>query len=233
MLFSSSGASLRGTTPRNVAMRTLIPTLLLVVAGGLAAAETPAPSPLPAPAGGAEAKPAAKPALTLADLPEAVRTAVQKQLDGAEVERLKAEEKKGETSYTARWTKDGVRNEARFAADGRVLKLKAERKGKDGEVSIAALPEAVRKAIEARSAGGKVAEVEQEEEKGKMVYAVEIQRAADRLELELSAEGTILEEKVKGAEEKKGGEEKKGKEGKEKAHVPVPMPAPAPAPAAP
>ncbi len=188
-------------------MRHLIASLLLITAGGLAAADGPAPPVVEAP----KSAPAAKPALTLEDLPEAVRAALQKQADGAAIEKIKADERGGEKVYSARWTKDNVRNEVRLAADGRLLKLKAERKGKDGSVSLDQLPEAVRTAVTARLADGKVAEVEQEDEKGKMVYSVEIARANDRLELEISADGVILEEKVKVPEAKKEKGEKSGK----------------------
>ncbi len=197
-------------------MRNLIASLLLVAAGGLAAADVLPPiaeTPKPAPA--------AKPALTLAELPEAVRTAMQKQADGAIIEKIKADERDGEKVYSARWTKDNVRNEVRLTAEGRLLKLKAERKGKDGNVSLDHLPEAVRAAITARLADGKVAEVEQEDEKGKMVYNVEIARANDRLELEIAADGAIVAEKVKVAEAKK---EKDGKGGKPAGEV-APKPA--------
>jgi uncharacterized membrane protein YkoI len=180
-------------------MRNLIASLLLITAGGLAAADgaTPPASDAPKPA------PAAKPAVTLEQLPEAVRAALLKQADGATLEKLKIDERGGEKSYSARWTKDSVRNEARVTADGRLLKLKAERRGKDGSVSIDHLPEAVRAAITARLADGKVAEVEQEDEKGVMVYSVEIARANDRLALEIAADGVITEEKVKVPEAKK------------------------------
>ncbi len=182
-------------------MRNLLASLLLIAAGGLAAADVPAPAPAPVDA----PKPiqAPKPALTLEDLPEAVRAAVLKQADGTTVEKIRADERGGEKVYTARWTKDSVRHEVRLASDGRLLKLKAERKGKDAVVTLERLPEAVRNAVNARLAGGQVIKIEQEEEKGKMVYSVEIARAADRLELEISAEGTILDEEVKSLEGKK------------------------------
>jgi len=179
-------------------MRNLL-AFLLITAGGLAAADgaTPPVGEAPKPA------PAAKPAVTLEQLPEAVRAALLKQADGATLEKFKIDERGGEKSYSARWTKDSVRNEVRVTADGRLLKLKAERKSKDGSVSIDHLPEAVRAAITARLADGKVAEVEQEDEKGVMVYSVEIARANDRLALEISADGVIAEEKVKVPEAKK------------------------------
>jgi uncharacterized membrane protein YkoI len=192
-------------------MRNLIASLLLVAAaGGLTAADGATPPLVPAP----KPAPVAKPALTLEELPEAVRTALQKQADGAAIEKIKAEERGGEKVYSGRWTKDGVRNEVRLAADGRLLKLKAERKGKDASVSLDHLPEAVRKAVQARLADGKVAEVEQEDEKGKMVYSVEIARANDRLELEISADGVIMDEKVKTPEAKKEKGEKGEKDEK-------------------
>lgn len=208
---------------RHVLATVLLTACALGVSAGEALAPVPAPEPKPAPA----AKPAA---LTVADLPEAVRTALEKQADGATIERIKAEDKGGVKSYSARWTKDNVRNEVRLAADGRLLKLKAERKGKDGVVAIDQLPEAVRTAITARLGDGKVAEVEQEDEKGKMVYSVEIARAVDVLELEISAEGTIIKEEVKPITEKKKGDTgekgKKGDKGDKKDGEAVPAPVP-------
>jgi hypothetical protein len=181
-------------------MRNLLASLLLITAGGLAAADGAAPPVGETP----KSAPAAKPAVTLEEMPEAVRAALLKQADGATLEKLKIDERGGEKSYSARWTMDNVRNEVRVTADGRLLKLKAERRGKDGSVSIDHLPEAVRAAVTARLGDGKVAEVEQEDEKGVMVYSVEIARATDRLQLELSADGVILDEEVKVPEAKKG-----------------------------
>ncbi len=218
-------------------MRHLLLSVLILAGSGLTAGDAaPAPAPVPAPAP-AQAPAAKPPALTLADLPEAVRTVMLKQADGATVERIKAEERGGEKTYGARWTKEQVRHEIRLGADGRVLKLKAERKGKDGKLTLESLPEAVRAAITARLDGGTVVEIEQEDEKGKTVYGVEIQRAADRLELELEADGTVTEEEVKplegkkpkASEEKKAKPEMEDKDGKG-AHGDQPAPAPVPAP---
>ena len=97
-------------------MRHLLASVLLIAgASGLLvagdAAPAPAPAPVPAP------KPAKPPALTLADIPEAARTVVEKQADGAKVERVKAEERGGEKSYSAHWTKDDVRHEIRHRVE--------------------------------------------------------------------------------------------------------------------
>ncbi len=185
-------------------MRTLIPALLILcAAGGLTAAEPATP-----PKDGAKA---AKPApLTVADLPAAVKTAMEKQADGATLERIKANESGGEKSYTARFTKGDVRSEVQVGADGRLLKMKAERKSTEASVALDNLPEAVRTVVAARVGDGKVAEVEQEVDDGKMVYNVEIAKGTDMLTLQVSADGTITKDETKPAEVKKA----KGADGK-------------------
>lgn len=161
-------------------------------------------------------KPAAKaPALTVNDLPPAVKAAAEAQAAGAAIDKVRVDEKNGEKAYAVRFVRDNVKTEVKFNAEGKVLRLRAERGSKEGSVPTTGLPAAVQTAVATKLNDGKVVQIEERTEKDKQVYRVDIEGPAGRLQLEIDAAGTILKErkpedmKRKDGEGKKDGEHKK------------------------
>lgn len=175
---------------------------------------------LPAADDGQQPKPekAAKaPALTVDDLPAAVKSAAEAQAGGAAIERVRADERGGEKTYSVRFTRDGVRTEVRLGVEGKVLRVRAERGGKDASLPTTGLPAAVQTAIAVKLNGGKVARIEQEQEKDATLYTVDIEGASGRLQLTIDANGTVVSERQRKPDEarprKEDGAAKHGKEG--------------------
>lgn len=178
-------------------MSRIATTLLLITASCAFAGEAVAPKPV-APATPTAAPAAATPGtLTLADLPAAVRSAFEQQADGAVVERIRIDERNGEKTYSARWTRADVRSEARIAGDGKILKLTAKRNGKGGSVGIDRLPEAARTIVTSRVGDGRIVEVQEEVEKGVVTYEVDIERSDAKVSIEFDAAGQIEEERTR------------------------------------
>lgn len=105
-------------------MRKLFTTLLL--SGGLAV--------VTAPKGWAEKKKTdeQEETVALADVPPAVRATIEKEANGAHLKKIEqSTSKKGQVVYELEIVKSGQQYEILIAADGTVLKRKAEKPGED------------------------------------------------------------------------------------------------------
>ncbi len=92
-------------------------------------------------------------------LPAAVRQAVEKETRGdgvrpsAVIKNVSKETENGKTVYEVETTVDGRTRDIVFAADGAVLVV-------EEQASLDSIPEAARRAIEKRAAGGRISTVE-------------------------------------------------------------------------
>lgn len=68
--------------------------------------------------------------------------------------------------------------------------------GKEVKVAKTDLPEAVRATLEKEAPGATIEEIEMEEEDGKVVYEIEVEIDGKEIELEIAADGTLLEKEV-------------------------------------
>ncbi len=83
---------------------------------------------------------------------------------------------------------------------------------KEEAISIEQLPAAVRTALEAKTAGCTIVEIEKESEDGKVVYEAEYKTAdGKKCEIELSEDGTILEEEDADEDDEDDGDEEEVK----------------------
>jgi hypothetical protein len=191
----------------------------LAIAILCAAIALPAVEEAPVPKPEKPAKAAKAPALTVEDLPAAVRATAEAQAAGATIDKVRADERGGEKTYSVRFVRDGVKTELRLSAEGKVVRMKAERGDDTSSVPTTSLPAAVQTAVATKLDGGKIVEIEEKMVKDAMVYQIEIATATGRVEIEIDADGKILSEKAKKAEEPKAKKEKKEK--KDKAEVPA------------
>lgn len=76
---------------------------------------------------------------------------------------------------------------------------------KEETVKLSDVPKAVQKAFQAEAKGGKIVRIEREVENGKTTYEAIIEKKGKRFEVEVSAEGKVLdrENELTGAKEKK------------------------------
>lgn len=185
--------------------RPFIAIALLCAAIALPAADE-APKPPKAEKGD---KPAAKaPALTVNDLPPAVKTAAEAQAAGAAIEKVRLDEKGGEKVYSVRFTREGVKTEVRLSAEGKVLRMRAERGDEKSSLATTALPAGVQTAVATKLGDGKIVKIEEHLEKDAMQYTVEIANAAGHTILEIDAAGKIVSEKAKKPDEPKAKKDK-------------------------
>lgn len=89
---------------------------------------------------------------------------------------------------------------------GAVLSAGAEEK----TITLEQVPAAVRAAMEAKAAGGKIVEVEQEDEDGGVTYEMEVLRDGKEFEYEFSSTGSLLEDEEGDDEEDDDDDEGEG-----------------------
>jgi uncharacterized membrane protein YkoI len=173
-----------------------------------------------------KAKPEAK---AKVELPEAAAKALKDAFPKATVDDVKMEKEEGVTVYEVELEEGKAEMEVEVAADGTILEVETDIEMKD-------VPEAAAKAIQAAAEGAKIKEVSKEEvraeikkegetakivklEKAKTLYGAEIVKGDQKGEIEVAADGTVVEplkwkEKGKEKHEEKG-EEKEEHEGHE------------------
>ncbi len=158
--------------------------------------------------------------VTMADLPDAVKTAVVQAAGGAEVKEISKEINyavvelvaldKPQTTYEAEVVIDGQEVEIKLAADGTILSKEVkdddDDEGDDEEdedededeelVSIDQVPAAVKATILAEAGTGTIKEIEKENENGQIIYEAEVIIDGQEIEIKVSADGTLLGKEV-------------------------------------
>lgn len=127
--------------------------------------------------------------IRLADCPAAVRATIQQNSRGGHIDEVESHGIEGRTLYVAEVDLPGGRDlKIHVAADGALLKTREDS-------AIAEVPEAVRKAVEARLGGGIADDVDKETGGTVVTWHVEIDRkGAKDLELVIDSAGKILSE---------------------------------------
>lgn len=125
--------------------------------------------------------------VTLVDLPQPARAAVEKWLSGGTIKKITKEEDDGKIIYDVEATVKGKHAEADIAADGTVLST-------EEEVPFGSLPETVRAAAEKYFGSAKDLKASKEIEAGKTYYEVEGRKDEKKVTLKLDDAGKILEE---------------------------------------
>jgi hypothetical protein len=64
---------------------------------------------------------------------------------------------------------------------------------KGNEIKASDLPEAERATLEKEAPGAEIEEIEKEEENGQVIYEIEVKIDGKEMELEIAADGTLLE----------------------------------------
>ena len=75
------------------------------------------------------------------------------------------------------------------------------------EVKQTDLPKSVRKTLRREAAGGKIEEIEKEQENGKTVYEAEVEIDGQEYEIEIAGDGTLLSKVFEEDDEKDDGDE--------------------------
>jgi hypothetical protein len=138
-------------------------------------------------------------------LPDAVKAVISAEYPGAEIEEVKAE-KEGIKVYEVELEMGEEEVELTISADGKIIE-------KETEIPAGELPAAVKAAIEGAYEGGEIEEVTKEVtywvvtlsklETPETTYEVEVVKDGKEIEIELAADGTILEQEDEDEDEYK------------------------------
>ena len=136
----------------------------------------------------------------LADVPASVLEAANEAVPGGEITSVEKEDEDGEIIYDVEKVVDGVEYEIEVTADGVVNEVEKEgdeedddADDEDKEVALSDVPANVIEAANKAVPGGKIKEVEMEEEDGKVSY--EVEKVVDGVEydIEITADGIVKE----------------------------------------
>jgi uncharacterized membrane protein YkoI len=128
---------------------------------------------------------AAEKKIQMKDLPAAVQQAVQEQSKGATLRGLTQEVENGKTEYEAALTVNGHNKDISFDAAGKIISI-------EEEVPLASVPEAARGAIQKAAGTGRVENVEQVNENGKVFYEAHILKGGKSSEFQVDASGNVI-----------------------------------------
>lgn len=119
------------------------------------------------------------------DLPDAVKASVEAEAKGAQIEEVEMMTRDDGTYYMVEFVRDGIECEIVFDAAGEVVALEAE-------ITLDAVPEAVREAILKAADGAEIEEVEMITAHGVTRYEAEWVVDGKEVEILLDAEGQVL-----------------------------------------
>jgi len=149
--------------------------------------------------------------VTLDQVPAAVKATIQSEAQGGTIEEIERENENGKTVYEANVILNGQEVEIKVDPDGTLLGKEVEEADEededeegddddeddddddDEEVTLDEAPAAVKATILANAQGGTIEEIERETEDGQVVYEAEVEINGKEYEIEVAADGTLLE----------------------------------------
>ncbi len=142
---------------------------------------------------------AAEQKVAIDELPDAVRTALNKIVGSGTISEIEREDEDGQVVYEVEATVDGKNVELEFSATGELLETEtADDDGDDDgeseqEMKLSELPQAVQAALGNAIPGVEVDEVTREVEGGHVYYEVEYEANGTDHTIELTENGDIVE----------------------------------------
>ena len=121
-----------------------------------------------------------------AQLPRAVRAAVDAQSQGATVHGFSEEKEHGKTFYEAELRVGGHSKDVLMDAEGKIVEV-------EEEVAVDALPAAVRDSLQAKAGAGKIVKVESLTKHDKLVaYEAQVLHKGKKSEIQVGPDGSAL-----------------------------------------
>ena len=142
---------------------------------------------------------AAEQKITVDELPEAVRNALNEIVGDGTIGEIEREEEDGQVVYEAEATIDGKKVELEFSATGQLLETESADDDGDDDgdseetIALKDLPTAVQTALSNAIPGVKVDEVTREVENGHVYYEVEYETNGAEHSIELTEAGDLVE----------------------------------------
>ena len=138
-------------------------------------------------------------------LPASVQKAVKSHAPRAEIAKVNETKRDGVTVYEVEFADPGANPKMVFAADGTILRDDTAGLGAAGKASmevkgsattksqLSALPEPVRKTVQARVGNAEIAGVNKKDDNGRVIYEIEFKDAGKNPTMKVAADGTIVE----------------------------------------
>jgi uncharacterized protein YxeA len=123
--------------------------------------------------------------MPLQEIPEAARKSISAQAAGGKIVSTEKVFENGKTAYGAVIEKNGKQSEYSFAADGKIA-------SSEEDINLADIPEAARKVISSKAAGGKIISTKKVFEDGKTVFAAIIEKGGKQTEISVAPDGKIV-----------------------------------------
>jgi uncharacterized protein YxeA len=124
--------------------------------------------------------------IPLAEVPDAARQAINAKAAGGKVVSTEKVFESGKTAFEAVIEKDGKQSIFSVAADGKTV-------GSEEDVQLSDVPEAARKTINAKAAGGKIVSVKKVLEEGKTLFAAVIEKSGKQTEITVAPDGKVID----------------------------------------
>ena len=140
---------------------------------------------------------AAEVAVTLDQLPPAVRDTILREAGGATIREIEQETRGGLTVFEAEFYHDGAGIEIAIAADGTLLGRKVEGASDEEEevaIPIDQVPEPARAALQQLAGTAVITECTREREHGIVIYEATWSAGGTTHEAEVSADGAVVEQ---------------------------------------
>jgi len=138
-------------------------------------------------------------------LPADVQKAVKSHAPRAEIASVNETKRDGMTFYEVEFTDPGANPKMIFAADGTIIRDDTATLGASGKASVelkgsattksqlSALPEPVRKSVQARIGNAEIAGVNKTDDNGRVIYEIEFKDSGKNPTMKVAADGTIVE----------------------------------------
>ena len=139
------------------------------------------------------------------DLPPAVQATVRQQSGGTKITDIDREDRTGKTVYEIEFADSGANPKMVFTADGTIVRDDTAPLGASGKASLevkgsattksqlSALPEPVRKTVQAQIGNAEVAGVNKKDDNGRVIYEIEFKDSGKNPTMRVAADGTIVE----------------------------------------
>ncbi len=128
---------------------------------------------------------ASEKAVTMKDLPAAVRRTIQEQSQGATIRGLSKEVEGGKTVYEVEMKMNGHGKDVTIDAAGSVIEM-------EEEVALESIPDAAQAAIKKAAGSGQITKVEKVSGGKETAYEAGLRKNGKRSEVKVSADGRLL-----------------------------------------
>jgi len=132
-------------------------------------------------------------AVTLDQVPPAVKATILTESAGGRITEIERETKNGTTVYEAEFLRDGKEIEIKIASDGTLLGRDVEAEHDDDDLKLEEIPAPARAALRRLAGGATIVEVEHEREHGVLVYEAAWMTGGRKHEAAVTADGALIE----------------------------------------